>query len=125
MEQLTESGRQLVGSGIVLGTGRPEFTLKQALRTHAAMHNAEGWLFREALMRAADECGLQVSGALETAAYEQAAAAAGLPAAGVEERVSELGRELGPPWGRDQKLAAAVAWMALAQSEQAPSATLR
>ena len=105
----------LVGIGVVLGTGRPDFTLRQALATHAATHNAEGWLFREALMRAGEGCGLRVVGALETAAYWEAAAAAGLPAASIEERVPELGREVGAPWGKDQKLAAAVAWLALGQ----------
>jgi hypothetical protein len=105
--------RQIVGIGVILGSGRPDFTLRQALATHAAMHNAEGWLFREALMRAGEECGLPVTGALETGVYEQAGAAAGLPAASLEARVLELGREAGAPWGKDQKLAAAVAWLAL------------
>jgi hypothetical protein len=109
---------ELVGAGIVLGSGRPEFTLKQALSTHAAMHNAEGWLFREALMRACEECSLPLSGALEMAAYEQAAAALGVSVTDLEARTRELGRELGPPWGRDQKLATAVAWMALAPGNQ-------
>jgi hypothetical protein len=107
--------RQLTGVGLVLGSGRPDFTLRQAVATHAATHNAEGWLFREALMRASEECGLGVAGALETAVYEQAAAGVGLPAASLEERVLELGREVGAPWGKDQKLAAAVAWLALGQ----------
>jgi len=106
---------QLVGIGLVLGSGRPDFTLRQALATHAATHNAEGWLFREALMRAGEECGLRVAGALEGAVYGEAAAAAGLAAASLEERVRELGREVGAPWGRDQKLASAVAWLALEQ----------
>ena len=107
--------RQLIGIGVVLGSGRPDFTLRQALATHAATHNAEGWLFREALMRAGEECGLRVAGALETGVYGEAGAAAGLPAASVEERVLELGREVGAPWGKDQKLAAAAAWLALGQ----------
>jgi len=107
--------RPLIGIGVVLGSGRPDFSLRQALATHAATHNAEGWLFREALMRAGEECDLPVAGALETAAYEQAAAAAGLPAASLEARVLELRLEVGAPWGKDQKLAAAVAWLALGQ----------
>jgi hypothetical protein len=107
--------RRLTGFGLVLGSGRPEFTLKQALATHAAMHNAEGWLFREALMRASEECCLGVVGATESAVYDQAAAAAGLSAADLEGRILELGREVGAPWGKDQKLAAAVAWLALEQ----------
>ena len=102
--------RQLTGIGVVLGSGRPEFTLRQALATHAATHNAEGWLFREALMRAGEECGLGVVGAPESAVYDQAGAAAGL-----EARILDLGREVGAPWGKDQKLAAAVAWLALGQ----------
>jgi len=107
--------RRLTGIGVVLGSGRMEFTLRQALATHASMHNAEGWLFREALMRAGEECGLGVVGAHESAVYEQAAAVAGLSAADLEGRILELGREVGAPWGKDQKLAAAVACLALGQ----------
>jgi hypothetical protein len=69
--------RQLTGVGLVLGSGRPDFTLRQAVATHAATHNAEGWLFREALMRASEECGLGVAGALETAVYEPRGAGTG------------------------------------------------
>ena len=111
--------RELVGIGMVLGSGRPDFTLRQALSTHAATHNAEGWLFREALMRAGRVCGLPVFGAVESGAYPAAASAAGLPPGRVIDHVEELRRTVGPPWGLDQKLAAAAAWLALAQAQPA------
>jgi hypothetical protein len=117
---LAELGdRQLVGIGLVLGSGRPDFTLRQALSTHAATHNAEGWLFREALMRASRVCGLPVFGAVESGAYSAAANAAGLLPGRVTDHVEELRRAVGPPWGLDQKLAAAVGWLALAHGEGA------
>jgi hypothetical protein len=37
-----------------------------------------------------------------------------LAAGEVQKRLLELGRPLGPPWTQDQKYAALVAWMALA-----------
>jgi hypothetical protein len=112
---LAEHGCELRAAGIVLGTGRPDFSFRQGLATHAAMHNAEGWLFREALKRASEARSLPVIGALETAAYEQAAAATGTSSSRIEARVQELGRPCGPPWGKDQKLATAAAWLALAR----------
>ena len=110
---------RLVGIGMVLGSGRPDFTLRQALSTHASTHNAEGWLFREALMRASRECGLPVFGAVESGAYSAAASVAGLPLGRVMDHVEGLRRVAGPPWGLDQKLATAAAWLSLARADQA------
>jgi len=116
--ELRGRGCELVAAGIVLGSGRAEFTLSQALSTHAAMHNAEGWLYREALMRASEECGLRVVGALEASVYTEAAAQAGVPPDKLEARVAEFRQQVGPPWTRDQKLASAAAWLGLAQASR-------
>ncbi len=112
------AGYEVLASGVVLGGGRPGFTLSQALSTHAAMHNAEGWLYREALMQAGESCDLLVVGSLEATVYEEAADSVGLSLPELETRINGLGRQLGPPWGKDQKLAAAVAWLALAQTSR-------
>jgi hypothetical protein len=112
-ESLAAGGYRLKAAGVLLGKGRPDFTFKQAISNHAAMHNAEGWLFRGALKQASEQRGLAVLGVLEDGVYEQAASALGISPAALEAQVQVLGRELGPPWGRDQKLAAAAAWLAL------------
>ena len=106
-------GYELVASGVGLGGGRPDFTLSQALSTHAAMHGAEGWLFREALIEASQKCGLEVTGVPERNLPAHAAAALGRSESTVGELVQQLGRGRGPPWGRDQKAAALAALVAL------------
>ena len=114
-------GYELVASGVVLGGGRPDFTLPQALSTHAAMHGAEGWLFREALIEASQACGLKATGVPERDLPARAAAALGRSESVVGELLQQLGRDQGPPWGRDQKAAALAALVALlSDSEHAP-----
>jgi len=108
-------GYDIVAGGVITGRGRPDFTLQQALSTHAAMHNAEGWLFREALLHAGDERGLRMTAATPDAIYAETAAVVGVADAAVEARVKEFGVDLGPPWGKDEKLSAAAAWLALAR----------
>ena len=106
-------GYKIVAINVVLGSGRPDFTLQQALSTHAAMHNAEGWLNREGVMNASRDLGLHVVGVLERDVYAQASGAFGLPEAELRERIAALGAPIGPPWTIDQKLATLVAWLAL------------
>src|SRR5438093_9233439 len=72
-------GYALAASGVVLGGGKPGVALSQALSTHAAMHGAEGWLFREALIEASQRCDLIVVGAPERELTARAAAALGTP----------------------------------------------
>jgi hypothetical protein len=100
--------------GVLMSAGRPDFTLAQALASHAAMHSAEGWLFRGAIIRAAEKLWLRVFGARERELSDEASRAAGLTQAAVGGHLRELGRELGPPWRKDEKLATLAAWLALA-----------
>lgn len=67
--------------------------LDKILASHSLVHAAEGELFRAALVTAAGKVGVTVV----------EAAAGALPALSVS----------GPPWGKDQRLAAALAWAAL------------
>ena len=114
-------GYEFVASGVVLGGGRPDFTLPQALSTHAAMHGAEGWLFREALIQASQECGLKATGVPERDLPARAAAALGRSESAVGGLMQQLGRGQGAPWGRDQKAAALAALVALhSDSQRAP-----
>jgi hypothetical protein len=112
--ELRSAGHQVAGAGIVLGGGRRLGTLAQVLASHAAMHAAEGELYREVLVHAAAACGLPVTGVPERDLHDRATAALGVPAADLRRRVTELGRACGPPWAQDQKSAALVAWLALA-----------
>jgi hypothetical protein len=77
------------------------------------MHKAEGALFRDALVRAAEKCGLRTVAIHEKRLVGEAAAALRTSAVGVEKTLAALGKAIGPPWGKDQKDAALAACVAL------------
>ena len=114
IEELRSLGHQVVASGIVLGGHPLASTLTQTLSSHAAMHAAEGEMYRQALIHASETCGLPLRTVRERELYEHGAAALGIPVDELRGQVAELGRAMGPPWGQDQKGAALAAWLALA-----------
>jgi len=118
IDDLTASGHDVIGCGIVLASGRPAATLAATLASHALIHTAEGELFRDVLVRASDDHKLPVTGVREREIFTRGAAELAIPAGELERRVAELGRTIGPPWTQDQKYAALVAWMALATGPQ-------
>jgi hypothetical protein len=80
--------------------------------SHARIHAAEGALFRAALAGASRALGVPV---VEVRARDLAARAAALLGVSVEEladRLAALGRDAGPPWGKDQKEALLAALVA-------------
>jgi hypothetical protein len=77
--------------------------LEKILASHSLVHSAEGELFRLALVAAGAKVGLAVR---ELAAGE-------LPAVEVTT----------PPWGKDQRTAAALAWAALSAGKGRPVKT--
>jgi hypothetical protein len=97
---LARVGANLVAAAIRGEPGsRPP--LAGILRVHALMHKYEGVLYREALAMGAEDAGLAV---------RRVPVPGGLDGG----QFAEMGRSLGPPWGRDQKEAAALALYALA-----------
>ncbi|HKX00790.1 MAG TPA: hypothetical protein VJN43_23815 [Bryobacteraceae bacterium] len=105
---------QPVTCGILLASGRPLPDLKSTLASHPLIHTAEGELFRNALMRASEASGLQVTRFKEREVFDRAAAALHLSSTEITRRLGELGRAMGPPWRLDEKLATVAAWIALA-----------
>jgi hypothetical protein len=119
---LKKRGQELLASGVVLGGGKPGTSMSRALSTHAAMHGAEGWLFREALLEASQKCGLATVGVQERELTARAAEALGCSESSLSEVVQQLGRDLDPPWRRDQKAATMAALVAMrSASSRAPS----
>jgi hypothetical protein len=99
--------------GLLLASGRPLPALAQILVSHSLIHAAEGELFREALRHASRACGLRLTEVKERELHDRAASGLGLSPNVLSRRLSEWGRELGPPWRQDEKLAALVGWLAL------------
>jgi hypothetical protein len=107
-------GYRLVGSGLLLASGRALPKLETILASHALIHTADGEHFRDALARASEDNGLPVTRIAERDLLARAEAALAQPAARLQSTVASLGRGLGPPWTQDQKLAALAAWVVLA-----------
>jgi len=108
---------ELVAVGVVLSSARPLLSIEEALSSHAMKHAAEGQLYRQALIDAANGLGLRVDAVPERDVSDVAAAALGMSSIQVRGRAADLGRELGAPWAADQKTAALVAWLALARTQ--------
>lgn len=103
------SDENIVGCGIVVPEPMPAWTADEILAVHIRMHKAEGLLFPTALLHAAESQRLNVSAFPEKQIAELAAHQIGEP--GVEELLGS-GKSIGPPWGKDQKLAALAAAIA-------------
>jgi hypothetical protein len=114
MNDLGKRGHAVSGCGILLASGRPLPSLAATLASHALIHTAEGELFRDALKHACEAAELPVTAVKEREAHERAAAALRISSNELQRRIAGMGRDIGPPWRQDEKLAATVAWLALA-----------
>src|SRR5262245_43143307 len=106
-------GHTVVGSGVLVGTPMPSWTVDEILSVHLRMHQAEGVLYRDVLIDAARTCKLPVIEAREKQIAAESAKRLKRSAAQLDHQVSGLKSQVGAPWGRDQKDAALVAMMAL------------
>lgn len=95
------------------GNPMPEWSIDDILAVHFRMHKAEGVLFRDVLIRAAEACRVRVVAIPEKLLAARAAEALAAPAEALTKRVAALGKSAGPPWGKDQKDAALAALVAL------------
>lgn len=112
---LKKRGYEVVGCGVLLGSGRSLPELAGILASHPLIHTAEGQMFRDVLVHAGRRCRLPVTGIKERELFAQAASRLRLPVRTLQRRIAEMGQDLGPPWTQDQKLAALVGWLALAK----------
>ena len=94
--RLRDLGHEAIGCAIVGSMHRIPEDLAEVLRSHALIHAAEGRLYCGALATAAREHRLPVTMTAARALDPGAPALAKM-------------RPAGPPWGRDQKLAALAA----------------
>ena len=115
-ERLVSTGHTVCGCGLLVGAGMPAWTTEEILAVHVRMHQAEGELFRDVLLAGARAHGLEVVTLREKSALDDAATMLGLSRPRLEARLAALGKTVGPPWGKDQKEAAAAAMVALGQS---------
>jgi hypothetical protein len=112
--ELRDAGREPVAGGLLLAAGRPLPGLREILVSHALIHAAEGELFRDVLRGATRGGGLPLVEVRERELEARAATSLHLSPKEIQGRLAEWGKALGPPWTQDEKRAALVAWLALA-----------
>jgi len=113
--ELRERDYRVVGSAVLLASGRPLPPLPNILASHALIHAAEGEFFRRAFWKACEALDLAVTGFRERDLDECAQSAFGKDAIRIRQQISTLGRSVGPPWTQDQKIAALAAAIVLAK----------
>lgn len=106
-------GCRVLAAGLVGVAPRDEGSLAEVLASHARMHAAEGALYQEVLRQACAGAGLPLTGVAARELPARAATVLGQPALELDRTLDALGRELGPPWRQDHRLATLAAWLAL------------
>jgi hypothetical protein len=108
-----EAGHEVAACAVLVVDPMPDWTVDEILAVHFRMHKAEGALFRHALARAAEACGLRLLEVHEKQLNEHAEGALVTSANSWRNTIASLGKSVGPPWGKDQKDASLAAMIAL------------
>lgn len=111
---LDHRGREVAACALIAGSGRVPDSIDAILASHAAIHTAEGELYRDAIAHACEHCKLPLLRIREKEAMAAAESALGITSAQIQSHLVSMGRAVGAPWTQDQKLAALAAWVALA-----------
>ena len=114
LAKLRADGYQPVAAVIPLGGMPVPGSLARILPSHSLLHAAEGELFRDALVAAAEHHRVMVLRAPPGDMVVRAARHLNWNQQSVLSTLAEMGRRVGPPWRRDEKDAALTAWLALA-----------
>jgi len=113
VKRVRQAGHEVAPCAVLMGDPMPDWTVDEILAVHFRMHKAEGVLFRDALARAAEACGLKFLGIPEKQLDEQAERALATSINSLRKTIASLGKSVGPPWGKDQKDASLAAMIAL------------
>jgi hypothetical protein len=119
VSRLADDGCRVIGFGILESAGRKGASLEAILRSHALIHTADGEHFRSALASAATRCGMTAARVRSRGLEAAASTAIRKTPQTLHQAIGQFGREVGPPWGADQKAAALLAWLLLAQHSAA------
>lgn len=113
VERERQRGNEVVAGAVLVAAPMPDWTIEEILAVHFRKHQAEGVLYRDALARATEACGLRLVAIPEKELATYAERALGLPVSSLEKTIAALRKSAGPPWGKDQKDAALGALVAL------------
>jgi len=109
-----ERKNKVIACAVLVGNPMPEWSVEEILAVHFRMHQAEGVLFRDALIAACKTCKLKVVAIQEKQLRTHAEKTLRMTAATLDKKIAMLGKSIGPPWGKDQKEAASATLIALA-----------
>ena len=104
-DRLRDAGHELVACSVLAGEPMPDWSVDQILAVHFRMHKAEGVLFQDALIQAANACGVNHVPIREKSLVDRAQQEI--------DTIAALGKTIGPPWAKDQKDAALAAMIGL------------
>lgn len=104
---------EVAGCGVLVPRPMPDWSTAEILTVHFRMHKAEGVLFPDALCRAAEAGGIPLASVPEKELPEYAERVLAMPPGGPDKMIAALGKPIGPPWAKDQRLAALAAVIAL------------
>lgn len=113
IDSVRSKGMSVTGAGVPGGNTRLPDSLAEIVAAHARIHAAEGAFYRDVLAEACERMKFRVKRTPERDLWEVASKASGFSAEKLRHRFVVLGKELGAPWGEDQKLAALAAFTAL------------
>ena len=108
-----EKKNEVTACAVLVGSPMPNWTTDEILAVHFRMHKAEGVLFRDVLVRAAEKCGVKAVAIPEKLLMEHSTKALSTSQSGLLNKIAVLGKTVGPPWGKDQKDATLAAMVAL------------
>ncbi|HEV7398151.1 MAG TPA: hypothetical protein VGN86_16685 [Pyrinomonadaceae bacterium] len=110
-KRLHAAGHDIIGCAVLVGDPMPDWSVAEILSVHFRMHKAEGFLYQDVLVRAAEAC--QIPLAKVPLKQLNAKSAFDSKTKAVVQWISTLGKSVGPPWGKDQKEATLAATIAL------------
>ncbi|PWT80746.1 MAG: hypothetical protein C5B44_04865 [Acidobacteria bacterium] len=108
---------EVAGCGVLVSDPMPDWSVEEILAVHFRMHKAEGVLFRDVLVRAANSCELRLVAIPEKQLIDHAITKLATSQRDLLTQLSTLGKSVGPPWGKDQKEATLAAMIALNEVE--------
>lgn len=108
-----ERKNEIAACAVLVGNPMPKWSVEEILSVHFRMHQAEGVLFRDALIDAAQKCSLKVVELPEKTLWNYAEETLRTSATDLSQTIASIGKLAGPPWGKDQKDAALAAMLSL------------
>jgi len=104
---------KIAGCGVLSASGRALPSLREIVRSHARIHAAEGDFYRDAMAGGCAATHVPVLRIRERDVLRQVSDHTQLKEAEIRDRLTTIGKRLGPPWTEDQKLATLAAWIAV------------